>query len=166
MGYHPKGRLGRSCSYPGCPNPAKYAETGWCITHYHRWWRTGSLEPPPQKLPRSDLTYFGAHGRVKAAFGSASKCACIECGRRAEEWAYDGTDPTELSGVVGDGFPVTYSVWPEFYMPLCKGCHRLRDRSAWSSRRTHCGKGHELTPENTYTIPSRPGTRECRTCKA
>jgi hypothetical protein len=30
--------------------------------------------------------------------------------------------------------------------------------------RTHCFKGHELTKENTYTVPS-TGHRYCKTCK-
>ena len=31
-------------------------------------------------------------------------------------------------------------------------------------RRTHCFKGHELTPENTYIIPN-TGHRYCKICK-
>lgn len=34
--------------------------------------------------------------------------------------------------------------------------------SRWASR-THCGYGHEFTPENTYVPPK--GGRACRTCK-
>lgn len=30
--------------------------------------------------------------------------------------------------------------------------------------RTHCIKGHELTPENTLVISTRPNQRRCRTC--
>lgn len=32
------------------------------------------------------------------------------------------------------------------------------------ARRTHCKRGHEFTPENTYPVPS--GGRACRACKA
>jgi hypothetical protein len=35
--------------------------------------------------------------------------------------------------------------------------------SALSARKTHCLRGHEFTPENTYVKPS--GIRECRTCR-
>lgn len=31
--------------------------------------------------------------------------------------------------------------------------------------KTHCKNGHKFTLENTYTRPSRPGTRECKVCK-
>lgn len=115
--------------------------------------------------PRADLTYFGAHGRVKRQLGPAGDNPCVKCGAAAKEWAYDGTDPSELSGVAAGEYPVTYSAWPEFYMPLCHPCHRLMDRSAWATRRTHCTHGHEMTEENTYTRPSRPGTKECLECK-
>lgn len=33
-----------------------------------------------------------------------------------------------------------------------------------NSLKTHCLRGHELTPENTYRRKDRPG-RECRTCR-
>lgn len=94
---------------------------------------------------------------------------CVSCEGPAQEWAYDGTDPTEVHGEVtlyGETYPVRYSMWPEFYAPLCTTCHRAKDRSAWSARRITCRNGHELTPENTYTRPSRPGTRECKICRA
>lgn len=34
------------------------------------------------------------------------------------------------------------------------------------ARKTHCPAGHEYTPENTYTLPSRPTARYCRPCHA
>lgn len=154
-----------ACSIEGCDRRRKYAATGWCQTHYHRYWRTGTTSLLPTPL-RDDLTYFGAHGRVKTVFGSATRYECVYCGESADEWAYDGTDPSEIKGTVPSGYEVYWSVWPEFYMPLCFGCHRQRDRSSWSQRRTLCKNGHPLTPENTYSRPSRPNTRECRQCKA
>jgi hypothetical protein len=39
---------------------------------------------------------------------------------------------------------------------LCTACHGVRHR------RTHCKRGHPLTPENTYVRPG--GGRQCRTC--
>lgn len=35
-----------------------------------------------------------------------------------------------------------------------------------SRLRTHCKRGHEMTPGNTYTPPGQPTWRVCRTCKA
>lgn len=36
--------------------------------------------------------------------------------------------------------------------------------SAINARKTHCQNGHEFTPENTYTHPTK-GSRECRICR-
>jgi|SRR5215203_2042707 len=152
------------CVIQGCTRTRKYVASGWCQTHYHRYWRTGSLDLLP-KEQRADLTYFGAHGRVKALFGSARAQSCVSCDAPAKEWAYDGTDPTELSGTVGAGYPVTYSVWPEFYMPLCFPCHRAKDAGARYEKRTHFGCGHPRSPENTYTPPSRARCPECKLCR-
>ncbi len=153
------------CSIEGCERARKYLDTGWCQTHYHRYWRTGTTELLVREQ-RTNLTYFGAHGRVKNTFGSATQYKCVQCSRPAAEWAYDGTDESEITGLVSGKWPVTYSVWPEFYMPLCFPCHRAKDAGARAVRRTHCVNGHEMTVENTYTRPSRPNTRECKTCKA
>jgi hypothetical protein len=152
-----------TCTIDGCDNARKYQATGWCQTHYHRYWRTGSTSLLPKPL-RGDLTYYGAHGRVKQVFGSATRCPCVLCGKPADEWAYDGTDPSAREGLAMS-FPVTYSVWPEFYMSLCFPCHRSKDARARAARRTHFGCGHEITSENTYSRPGRT-ERACRTCRA
>jgi hypothetical protein len=34
----------------------------------------------------------------------------------------------------------------------------------WQREKTHCPRGHEYTPENTYSPPTRPNARYCRTC--
>lgn len=36
--------------------------------------------------------------------------------------------------------------------------------SAINARKTHCRRGHEFTPENTYRRPSAPQKRHCRIC--
>ncbi len=38
-----------------------------------------------------------------------------------------------------------------------------KGRNGWGTR-THCSKGHEYTPENTYWRKDRPGHRMCRAC--
>ena len=156
------------CSVEGCTRRRKYKATGWCQTHYHRNYRTGTTRRV-NRSAREDITYRSAHSRVQRFFGPASTLECIDCGGAAREWAYDGTDPSERSEQVrvrGEMWPVTYSVWPEFYMPLCFGCHRRRDAGARAASRTHCFNGlHPMTPENTYERPSRPGRRECVACR-
>lgn len=37
--------------------------------------------------------------------------------------------------------------------------------SARHARKTECASGHPLTPDNVYSLSTRPGARVCRTCK-
>ena len=160
-----------NCSVDGCSNAMKYAATGWCQKHYHRHWRTGSIDDPKPRLTDwwTPVTYRSVHARIERIFGKARQYVCIACGLTADEWSYDGTDPTSIHVELKDGdryYPVDYSRFPEFYAPLCHGCHRLMDRSRWVRSRTQCGNGHELTPENTYHQPGKgEKSRQCKTCR-
>lgn len=67
--------------------------------------------------------YHAAHVRVYQLWGKATFHMCILCGMgRACDWAYDGTDSTELTSKHG-----SYSRYPEFYFPACRRCHKLKD---------------------------------------
>jgi HNH endonuclease len=74
----------------------------------------------PENPERS--AYNRAHYRVVKLWGKARQYPCISCGSPARDWAYDGMDPT------GEGVKWKYSIWPEFYMPMCHQCHLGRDR--------------------------------------
>lgn len=156
------------CSIEGCDRKAKYKKTGWCQTHYHRWWRQGDPEKVGSTREENpyELKYRSVHARNVELWGTADQYCCITCGSPAHEWSYDGTDPTEKYELLRGKYPVRFSVHPEFYVPLCYRCHRFKDRGEWSDRRRQCSNGHELTLNNIYTRPSRPGTKECKTCKA
>lgn len=41
---------------------------------------------------------------------------------------------------------------------------RGENQVAANSRKTHCIRGHEFTPENTYRPSTRPNGRQCREC--
>lgn len=45
-----------------------------------------------------------------------------------------------------------------------ENCLRGVSRNAENARKTHCLRGHEFTPENTYHPPKRPTRRYCRAC--
>lgn len=157
----------QTCSIDGCPRERKYVTTGWCQTHYHRWYRTGSTDEP-QRLTDwwEPVTYRATHARVVSTFGRAATHPCIDCGAQAKEWAYDGTDPSQILGAVnvsGTAYRVTWSRFPEFYMPLCFPCHRRLDRGRWAAELTCFACGHPTSAENVYTSPG--GGRECRTCR-
>lgn len=68
--------------------------------------------------------------RIRSKWGSASLYSCVECGEPAKDWAYDGTDDAQLYARHRDsGGKMFYSLYPEFYMPMCRSCHNTRDRT-------------------------------------
>lgn len=71
---------------------------------------------------------FLVHTIVFAPYGDhLVKYMCIQCDNPAKDWAYDGTDPTQLYGLRTGGGKSFYSRFPEFYMPMCRKCHTQRD---------------------------------------
>jgi hypothetical protein len=81
---------------------------------------TVTVGPPPAEV----LTYDGAHGRLRKLNGRASGYPCALCGSAAAEWAYDHSDPDELTDQRGR----PYSLDAGRYMALCLPCHRRLDR--------------------------------------
>jgi hypothetical protein len=61
--------------------------------------------------------YKLAHLRCWELWGRAKEHLCWKCTGPAAHWAYDGTDPASKK----------YSLWPEFYMPMCPLCHKRWD---------------------------------------
>lgn len=55
---------------------------------------------------------------------------------------------------------VTRCVNPSHLEPVTQAENNRRASAA----QTHCKRGHEFTPENTYRIPGRPSPRTCREC--
>ena len=105
-------------------------QKGMCSQHYKRVWKYGSPYVVYQGKPpvKDRVDYAGAHARAKRLWGSASLHPCVHCGEQAQDWAYDHTDPTALKEMTRprEGRKQAerdYSLWPEFYMPLCKSCH-------------------------------------------
>ena len=54
---------------------------------------------------------------------------------------------------------------PDHLEPVTNRVNLLRGKThaALNAAKTHCGEGHEFTPENTYV--DRSGSRECRACR-
>lgn len=124
------GGLGRACGEPSCDRFA--VARGLCTLHYS-YWREG----PGKSLVRpfgDVVSNSSAHQRCTALWGSVRQYPCINCGEQAREWAYDGTDPTQLYEKSGTGSWLFYSVYPEFYMPMCIKCHRRRDNALVKSQ--------------------------------
>ncbi|AEK07094.1 hypothetical protein JOEDIRT_57 [Mycobacterium phage JoeDirt] len=102
--------------------------------HYMRQRRGQELDAPSRY--NGEVKYQMAHLRVRKARGSARAYVC-SCGDQAREWAYDGSDPAELTDVV-DGRAVRYSADPKFYQPLCIRCHRNFDVQRHGRSRKEC----------------------------
>lgn len=104
---------------------------------YKQTWGNKRLKPNTRE-------YVRAHERMYKLYGGDSKCE--KCGTtQAKQF-----DWSNISGQ----YLEDRSDWER----LCKSCHVRKDKFA-----THCPKGHEFTPENTYL---KHGTdRNCRECK-
>lgn len=111
----------KMCSIEGCGRSGRLVR-GWCLRHYNRWHKWG--DPNYVEYPRGDGTsYVQCHIRVHKTRGRAAEHQCRHCDRQAAEWAYDHTDPDELTSDKGQA----YSLDPEHYLPLCRSCHRKFD---------------------------------------
>lgn len=117
------------CVHPGCGRHVKAGDL--CAGHYTQSCRGRELRSI--RSIHDHVAYEAAHFRTAALWGSASTHRCVDCGVPAKDWAYDGTDPTQLlGGSARDGRAAImfYSRYPEFYMPLCRRCHNRRDKAA------------------------------------
>ena len=113
------------CSVDDCDGLVQ--ARGWCMKHYLRWNRRGTLELVGRNRNTwtgDNATYNAAHLRINAAKGSAKNQKCDHCGSGALHWAYDHLDPNEKRSAEGP-----YSPSPDHYIPLCVPCHSVFDRT-------------------------------------
>ncbi len=52
---------------------------------------------------------------------------------------------------------------PDHLEPVAREVNALR--GSRNAKKTHCDRGHEFTPANTYVPPARPHVRDCRACR-
>ena len=73
------------------------------------------------------MSYQTAHATVKRERGSASAYPCQNCGNPANDWAYtnDAGDLEQIDPRSG----CRYADGVEFYVPLCRSCHKRFDLS-------------------------------------
>lgn len=117
-----------TCQAVGCEHLAH--AHGYCSTHLSRFLRHGSPYVVGERLGRplkGEVPSFAAiHKRLSRTRGPARNFTCVDCGRPAREWSYDGNDPHELVGLVG-GFMCPYSLDLDHYEARCVSCHRKYD---------------------------------------
>jgi hypothetical protein len=113
------------CTAPGCDRQAY--SLGYCNTHASQYRKHKQVRPIRNLW--DEVTYHAAHRRCTALWGPASGYPCVDCGNAAADWAYDGTDPTQLEDEAQEAILSIrpYSLYPEFYLPMCKACHKKRD---------------------------------------
>jgi hypothetical protein len=116
------------CRGPECDRDA--FANGYCPSHNAQLYRGADIAPIKKSSIFDDCTYNMAHDRCTRLWGPAKGYPCVACDGQAKEWAYDGTDPGEVYGPNRGGRGISniyYSAFPEFYMPMCHKCHRVRD---------------------------------------
>lgn len=161
-----------TCSAPGC-NGRLFA-TGLCQKHYARLRRHGELEPNIRrvtvgtdeerfwaKVEKTDdcwLWKAADNGVGYGVFRLNSRQVLAH--RVAYQWA-NGPIPVGLT--LDHLCRTPRCVRPSHLEAVTQGENTLRGTSpmAMNARKTHCLRGHEFTPENTYTWN---GGRECRAC--
>lgn len=112
-----------NCIVDDCDRPPK--AKGLCLAHYARVRRGG--DPGAAEVReitiRPEIGYQGVHYRVRRERGLPGEHKC-ECGKPADEWAYDHTDPDER---IDPRIGRPYSLDLDHYVPLCLSCHRSLD---------------------------------------
>lgn len=72
------------------------------------------------------ISYLGMHDRLRSLRGLAKSHPCVDCGRSARDWSYNGGDPHERTELV-NGSRLAFSVDPGRYSPRCRKCHKRYD---------------------------------------
>ena len=160
-----------ACTVTDCVR--KPESLGLCGMHYQRVRKTGTTDPIDRFWPKVDKNgpvpdyaphlgpcwlWVGAdNGRGYGDFWNQGRNV------RAHRWSW-----TQANGAVPDGLQldhlcrVTRCVNPAHLEPVTQRENVRRAKAAI----THCQRGHEYTPENTYVYVSREGHRQrhCRAC--
>lgn len=172
-----------TCRIPDCGRPVKVKREQLCNRHYLKLTRHG--DPLWQRPVLTDDQYeailweriaitpwlfegtpcwLWAWGTTAAGYGRLS-IRGVEW--YTHRWAYE-----RWVGPIRDGREIDHRCRRR---ACCNPAHleavthdenvrRADSPPMINARKTHCVHGHEFTPENTYTAPSRPGSRECRKC--
>jgi len=159
----------RTCAAEDCTND-HYCK-GYCAKHYERWRNTGStsLRPKPtelesfaDKIKQNDEGCWIWSGGTSQGYGAFRKT-------RAHRWAYENL--TE-SPPIPDGWHLDHLC----RVPLCCNPDHLEavtpkanmlrgvGPTAINASKTHCKRGHEFTPKNTY-VRGDTGHRQCKQCR-
>lgn len=137
---HPQRTERQTCRVEGCDLP-DVGPHELCAAHNARQRRYGDpTHSPGWNVMRGpghpmwlgdDVSYSGAHSRVRSHRGSATMHPCVDCGDPAKQWSYDRTDPAEKQSDMGP-----YSADVERYAARCVPCHKRFDLESRASTPT------------------------------
>ena len=167
------------CSVDGCEE--KHEARGLCNKHYQRLRNTGTLNQPI--ATSSDAERFWSKvdksgGEFACWPWTAGICTNTGYGnvwwdgktRSAHRISYQLTygpipDRMTVDHVKRRGCTMRSCVNPAHLQVVTQQVNNARGTSpsAINRQKTHCLRGHEFTPENTYYHPKRK-TRNCRAC--
>lgn len=160
------------CSVPGCSNP--HRSYGYCKLHATRFERHGdplvSMTPGRGMSPQEQLEHFVQKTDSCWLFQklASNGYGYVRVGR-TRDYAHR-VSYRLYKGEIPDGTEIDHlcrnraCVRPEHLEAVSHKENILRGESPYAKRArvTHCPKGHEYTPENTYLYR---GTRSCLECR-
>jgi len=72
------------------------------------------------------MTSSAAHARIRRLRGKAAEYQCVRCGGLAAQWALKPS-AANLQIDTSDVYPVSFSLDPMDYQPMCVPCHKRMD---------------------------------------
>lgn len=120
-------------------------------------------------VDRQDVCWLWTGSLTESGYGRFSIGGRAGTVVRAHRFSYEmhvGAIPAGLD--LDHLCRVRRCVNPSHLEPVTRRENTLRSpiaAPAVNASLTHCIRGHEFTPENTYTPPSRPNSRHCRACR-
>lgn len=165
-----------TCSIQGCEKKAK--RKGWCSMHYSRWLNHGSTEPNFRSLSLAPVERFLLRIEIDSAGCWIWQGALDDSGyavfkhddqKRGHRWSYEHFKGPIPAGLQLDHLcRVRRCVCPDHLeaVDVRTNVRRGQGPTALHAAQTHCIRGHEFTPENTYLNRTKYGlSRTCRACR-